>query len=92
MDVDGEPDNETLARDDRLQFSDLRPDERGMLLRARSASVVAYYDSSLSDDSPESSEEASRAVSGNEEDEAVEDLPSRLSNTNCDAKLFMSKS
>ncbi|KAL1423499.1 hypothetical protein MTO96_000025 [Rhipicephalus appendiculatus] len=54
-----------------------------MLLRARSAGVVAYYDSSLSSDTPdspepESSEEASSVVSG---DEAVGDLPSRLSNT-----------
>ena len=76
MDVDGELDNETLARDAGLQFSDLSPDERGMLLRARSAGVVAYYDSSLGSDSPEpeSSEETSSAVSG---DEAVVDLPSR---------------
>ncbi|KAH8019138.1 hypothetical protein HPB51_016876 [Rhipicephalus microplus] len=52
-----------------------------MLLRARSACVVAYYDSSLDNDSPESSAEASRVVSGAEVDEAVEGLSSRLSNT-----------
>ncbi|KAL1448017.1 hypothetical protein MTO96_028302 [Rhipicephalus appendiculatus] len=42
-----------------------------MLLRARSAGVVAYYDSSLGSDTPdspepESSEEASSVVSGDE--------------------------
>ncbi|KAL3220979.1 hypothetical protein MRX96_005411 [Rhipicephalus microplus] len=80
MDVDGEHDNETWDCDAGLQFSDLSLDERGRLLRARSAGVVAYCDSSLGNDSPENSAEASCAVSGNEVDEAVEDLASRLSN------------
>ncbi|KAL3183989.1 hypothetical protein MRX96_049529 [Rhipicephalus microplus] len=46
------------------QFSDMSPDERCNLLRAHSSGVVVYYDSSLGNDSSESSEEASSAVMG----------------------------
>ncbi|XP_075531203.1 uncharacterized protein LOC142564187 isoform X2 [Dermacentor variabilis] len=75
-----DPDNDTLARDSGLNFSDLSTDERDLLLRARAAGVVAYYDGALDTGSPEreSIEGSSDATSG-EEDSM--DMPSRLSST-----------
>ncbi|XP_049523901.1 P2X purinoceptor 7-like [Dermacentor silvarum] len=77
-----DPDNDTLARDAGLHFSDLSPDERDMLLRARAAGVVAYYDGGLDTGSSErgSSEDSSNPTSGDEAGHRV-DVPSRLSST-----------
>ncbi|XP_065287219.2 uncharacterized protein [Dermacentor albipictus] len=65
-----DPDNDTLARDDGLSFSDLCTDERDLLLRARAAGVVAYfYYGGLDNGSPEreGNEDSNDVTSGDED-------------------------